>query len=184
MQARAGGAAMNRALILVLSSILASAWPAGATAGGQPVTGAAMTKLMVLLSWGASRFAMPKGVVAPEKDWGIIKDADTKRAARIARERQLREARQRIAERERELRLAREAYRRETSRLVQTVEPQAGQDVSDTARRVSEARLQLAQRRMNQREREAYEAKLEFGRAARALHEQRRRDADSADSDS
>jgi hypothetical protein len=142
-----------------------------------------MTKLMVLLSWGASRFVVPERVVAPEKDWGIVKDAETKRAARIARERQFREARQRIAERERELRLAREAYRRETSRVVQTAQPVRGQHVSEAERRASETRLQLAERRMNQREREAYQAKVEYGRAARAVREQRRRDAESADAD-
>jgi len=174
---------MNRALILVLSGILAGACPVGASAGGQPATGAAITKLMVLLSWGATRFKVPERVVAPEKDWGLVKDAESKRAARIARERQLREARQRIAERERELRLAREAYRRETSRVVQTTESHGSQHASEAERRASEARLQLAEHRMNQREREAYEAKLEYGRAVRAVREQRRRDAESANTD-
>jgi len=174
---------MNRALILVLSGVLASAWPAGATAGGQPATGAAITKLMVLLSWSTSRFTVPKRVVAPEKDWQVVTDAEAKRAARIARERQLREAYQRIAERERELYLAREAYRHETTRIVQTAEPQGGRQVSGAERRASEARLQLAARRLNQREREAYQAKLEYGRAARAVREERRRDAATATAD-
>ena len=184
MQARAGGAAMNRALILVLSGVLASAWPVGAAAGGQPVTGAALTKLMVLFGWSASRFKVPQQVVAPEKDWQIVTDAESKRAARIARERQLREARQRIAERERELRLAREAYRRETSRLLRTAESRDGQQASEEERRASQARVQLAGRRLSQREREAYKAKLDYGRAARALREQRRHDAEIAASDS
>jgi len=175
---------MNRVLIALLSGVLASAWPVAAAAGGQPATGAAMTKLMVLLSWGASRFVVPKRVVAPEKDWGVVKDAETRRAARIARERQLREAYQRIAERERELYLAREAYRRETTRIVQTAQPVSGQHVSEAKRRAGETRLQLAERELNQRERAAYEAKLEYGRAARAVREQRRRDAESADTDS
>ena len=105
-----------------------------------------MTKLMVLLSWGASRFVVPKRVVAREKDWGVVKDAETKRAARIARERQLREAYQRIAERERELYLAREAYRRETTRIVQTAQPVSGQHVSEAKRRAGETQLQLAER--------------------------------------
>ena len=174
---------MNRALILVLSGVLASAWPAGALAGGQPATGAAITKLMVLLGWSAPRFKAPSRVVAREKDWQVVTDAESKRAARIARERQLREARQRIAERERELRLAREAYRRETSRLVQTAESEGSQQVSEAERRATAARLRLAGYRLSQREREAYEAKLEYGRAARALREQRRRDAQTAPSD-
>ena len=175
---------MNRALIWVLAGVLASAWPVGAAAGGQPATGAAITKLMVLLGWSASRFKVPKRVAAPEKDWQIVTDAESKRAARIARERQLREARQRIAERERELRLAREAYRRETSRLVQTAESADGQPVSEAERIAGQARVQLAGRRLSEREREAYEAKLEYGRAARALREQRRHDADIAASGS
>jgi hypothetical protein len=173
---------MNRTLILLLSGVLASAWPGGAVAEGQRAAGAAMTKLMVLFSWSASRFAVPERLVAPEKDWPIVKDAETERAARIERERQLREARQRIAERERELHLAREAYRRETTRMVQA--PQAGQHVSKAELRDREVRVDLAQRRLNEREREAYEAKLEYGRAARAVREQRRRDAQSANPDS
>ena len=174
---------MNRALILVLSGVLASAWPVGAAAGGQPATGAAITKLMVLLGWSASRFKVPQQVVAPEKDWKVVTDAESKRAARIARERQLREARQRIAERERELRLAREAYRRETRHLIHTAESGDGQQVSEE-RRASQERVELAGRRLSQREREAYEAKLEYGRAVRALREQRRREAEIAASDS
>ena len=173
---------MNRVLILLLSGVLAGAWPGGAVAGGERAAAAAMAKILVLFGWSASRFATPKRIVAPEKDWAIVKDAETKRAARIARERQLREARQRIAEREHELRLAREAYRRETSRITQAPQPAAGQHVSAAERRTHEAqgrRLQLAERRVNQREREAYNAKLEYGRAARAVREQRRRDADS-----
>lgn len=130
-----------------------------------------MAKLMVLFSWSASRFAVPEHVVAPNKDWPIVKDAETERAARIARERRLREARQRIAERERELRLAREAYRRETSRIVQASSD--SQLVSDADRKASEERLHLAQRRLSERERQAYEAKLEYGRTVRALREQR-----------
>jgi hypothetical protein len=181
------GAAMNRALILLLSGVLAIAWPGGAAAGGERAAAAAMAKMMLLFGWSASRFATPKRVVAPEKEWTIVQDAQTKRAARITRERQLREARQRIADRERELGLAREAYRHETSRILQAPHPMAGERVGAAERRTheaQEARLQLAGRRVNQREREAYEAKLEYGRAARAVREQRRRDAGSADTDS
>ncbi|MDH3287095.1 MAG: hypothetical protein OEP48_05135 [Betaproteobacteria bacterium] len=178
---------MNRALILVLSGVLASAWPGGAAADGHRAAGAAIAKLMILMSWGASRFVAPERVVAPEKDWAIVKNAETKRAARITRERQLREARQRIAERERELRLAREAYRRETSRITQAPQLVAGQRLNAAERMAREARgerLQLAERRVNQHEREAYLAKLEYGRTVRAVREQRRRDAGSADTDS
>jgi hypothetical protein len=178
---------MNRTLILLLSGVLASTWPGGAAAGGERAAAAAMAKIMVLFGWSASRFVTPKRVVAPEKDWAIVKDAETTRTARIARERQLREARQRIAERERELWLAREAYRRETSRMVQVPQPVAGQQLSaaeSKARVVQGTRLQLAERRVDRSEREAYKAKLEYGRAARAVREQRRRDAGSVDADS
>lgn len=128
----------------------------------------------------------PPATSAPEKDWAIVKDAETKRAARIARQRQLREAYHRIAERERELYLAREAYRHETSRIVQVPQPVAGQQLSadeSKARVVQGTRLQLAERRVSQGEREAYKAKLEYGRAARAVREQRRSDAGRANAD-
>lgn len=177
---------MNRALIMLLSGVLASTWPGGAAADGQRAAGAGIAKLMILFGWSASRFAVPQHVVAPEKDWAIVKDAETKRAARIARERQLREAYQRIAERERELYLAREAYRHETSRISREPQPVAGQHLSADERKarvVQGTRLQLAERRVNQGEREAYKAKLEYGRAARAVREQRRSDAGRADAD-
>ena len=166
---------MNRVLIVVLSSVLAGAWPCGALAQGQQASGSALTKLMVLFSWSASRFAAPQRVVSPDKDWAIVKDAQDARAARIERERRLREARQRIVERERELRLAREAYRRETSRMVQ--EPGSGPGVARIDRATQDARMLMAERRLSEREREAYRAKLEYSRAARAVREQRHRDA-------
>lgn len=178
---------MNRALILLLSGVLASTWPGAAAAGGERAAAAAIAKIMVLFGWSASRFVTPKRVVAPEKDWAIVKDAETTRKARIARERQLREARQRIAERESELRLAREAYRRETSRITQAPQPVVGERLSAAERKarvVRGTRLQLAERRVSQREREAYKAKLEYGRAARAVREQRRLDVGRADADS
>ena len=169
IQAHAGGLAMNRAMIVLLSGVLASAWPAGAVAEGQQGAGAGLAKLMVLFTWSASRFAVPERVVSPEKDWAIVKDAQSEREAQIEREKQLREARERIAERERELELAREAYRRETSRLVRAPYDGVQADAADRAAR-----------RLNTSEREAYQAKLEYSRAARALREQRRRDSENA----
>lgn len=133
---------------------------------------------MILFTWSASRFAVPERVVSPDKDWAIVKDGQSERAARIGRERELREARERIAERERELHLAREAYRRETSRLVQAPYNSMRADAEDRA--AQDARVVLAERRLSEREREAYQAKIEYGRAARALREQRRRDAKNA----
>jgi DNA repair exonuclease SbcCD ATPase subunit len=169
---------MNRAIIVLLSGVLASAWPEGAAAEGQQAAGAGLAKLMVLFTWSASRFVVPERVVSPEKDWAIVKDAQSERAARIERERELRDARERIAEREHELRLAREAYRRETSRLVQAPYNSMHADAEDRA--AQDARVVLAERRLSEREREAYQAKLEYSRAARALREQRRRDAKNA----
>lgn len=165
-------------MIVFLSGVLASAWPAGAVAEGQQAAGAGLAKLMVLFTWSTSRFAVPERVVSPEKDWAIVRDAQSERAARIERERQLREARERIAERERELRLAREAYRRETSRLVRAPYNSSHADAADRA--AQDARVVLAERRLSASEREAYRAKLEYSRAARALREQRRRDAEGA----
>ena len=181
MQALAGGAAMNRVLILLLSGVLASALPGVAVAGGQQAAGTAFTKLMVLFSWSASRFEVPKRVVAPDKDWSIVQNAQEQRAARLERERRLREARERIVERERELRLAREAYRRETSRMIQ--EPKAGPAVAATDRAEHNVRLLMAERRLSEREMEAYKAKLEYSRAARAVREQRRFDERNAEKD-
>jgi hypothetical protein len=169
---------MNRAIIVLLSGFLASAWPGGAIAEGQQAAGAGLAKLMVLFTWSASRFSVPERVVSPEKDWAIVKDAQNEHAARIERERRLREARERIAERERELRLAREAYRRETSRLVRAPFNGAHADAADRA--AQDARVVVAERRLSASEREAYQAKLEYSRAVRALREQRRRDAEDA----
>ena len=169
---------MNRAIILLFSSVLASAWPMGAAAEGQQAAGAGLAKLMVLFTWSASRFAVPERVVSPEKDWAIVKDAQYERAARIERERHLRDARERIAERERELRVAREAYRRETSRLIHVPSNSMGVESADHA--AQDARVILAERRVSAREREAYEAKIEYSRAVRALREQRRREAQNA----
>ena len=166
---------MNRAIIVLLSGVLASAWPVAAVAEGQPAAGAGLAKLMVLFTWSTSRFAVPERVVSPEKDWAVVKDAQSERAARIERERQLREARERIEEREQELRLAREAYRRETSRLVRA--PHNNQQADAADRALQDERAVLAERRLSASEREAYQAKLEYSRAVRALREQRRRDA-------
>lgn len=111
----------------------------------------------------------------------MVKDARSRREARLKREARLREARERVAERERELRLAREAYRRETSRMVRA--PETGTDRLAAERMTLDSRVVLAERRLSERELEAYKAKLEFGRAARAVREQRRLDAERADRD-
>jgi len=182
IRAYAGKAAMNRALILLLFGVLAGAWPGGAVAEGQQATGNALTKLMVLFSWSASRFAVPKAVVSPEKDWAMVTDAQSRREARLKRERRLREAREQVLERERELRVAREVYRRETSRMVQA--PDTHMDRVAADRVTQSSRLALAERRLSEREREAYKAKLEFSRAAREVREQRRLNAQRAESDS
>lgn len=156
---------MNRTLLLLLSFVLSSAWSGGAAADGQSEP-SLMTKLMVLFSLRMPHIAVPQHVVAPDKDRSIVKDAEAEQVARIAKERQLREAAERIAERERDLQLARKAFRDETSRLVKGTKPAAEGDTQEEA-------LQLAARRMSQREQEAYQAKLEYSRAARAVREQR-----------
>jgi hypothetical protein len=177
------GTIMNQTLIVLLSGVLAGTWPIGVAADGQLSTGAAMTKLMVMYSWSASRFPVPQRVVAPEKDWAIIKDAEAQRAILVPRDEQLHEARQRIAQHEHQLQLAREAYRLETSRITQEPPFAPGQSASAAERSAREAqaeRLQIAARRMSQHEREAFLAKLEYSRAARAVREQRHREAASA----
>ena len=111
----------------------------------------------------------------------MVQDAQDRREARLNRERRLREARERVAERERELRLAREAYRRETSRMVHA--PETGPERLAADRMTQDSRVMLAERRLSEREREAYKAKLDFSRAARAVREQRRLDAERAERD-
>jgi len=159
---------MNRTLILLLSGVLTSAWPGGAAADGQSDPGD-LRKLVAVFSFLMPHVTVPQHVVASEKDSSIVKDGEAKHAAPIESDKQLREAAQHVAERERELHLAREAFRQETSRVTQGPEPAAGEDP-----------LELAARRMSQREQEAYRAKLEYGRVARAVREQRRRDEASA----
>ena len=163
---------MNRILIVLLSGVLTAAWSGGAAAEGQE-SASAMTKLMVLFSFRASHITVPQSVVAPGKDWAIVKYAKSEQAERAANEKQLGEARQRIAERERELGLARKAFRNETSRIAHGVQPAAGDDP-----------LEAAARRVSQREQEAYQAKLEYGRVARAVREQRRQVAVNTKQDS
>jgi hypothetical protein len=175
---------MNRTMILLLSGVLFSALPGVAAADGQRNAGA-MTKLMILFSWHASR-VVPQRVVALEKDWPIVKDAEAAQATRIASEKQLHEAGQRVTELERELRLARDAFRSETSRISRETQPVAGPHAKTAERKAREAQdepLQLAARRVNQRERDAYHAKLEYGRIARDVREQRRRGAAIAHTD-
>lgn len=156
--------AMNKLLILLLSGALTVASPGAAAADNQSEPGL-MTKLMVLFSFRMPHVAVPQQVVAPEKDWAIVKGAQAEHAARVASDKQLREAAQRIDERENQLRLAREAFRQEASRVAQEPQPANGDS------------LELAARRMSQREQEAYRSKLEYARVAREVRDQRQRDA-------
>ena len=111
----------------------------------------------------------------------MVKDAQDRREARLKHERRLREARERVLERERELRLARAAYRRETSRMVQA--PEAGVDRTAADRGIQDYRLAVAEKRLSVQELEAYKAKVEYSRAARAVREDRRLNAQHAESD-
>lgn len=155
---------MKRILVALLSGVLINAWPSVAAADSQSDTGS-IAKLVVLFGLLGSHVTMQPRVVAPERDWSIVQHGQAQREARIASEEQLREAARRVAEHERELQLARQAFRQETSRATQGSQPAASEDP-----------LELAARRMIQREQQAYRAKLEYSRVAREVREQRQLD--------
>lgn len=174
---------MNRMLVMLVCVLLGSALPGGAVAHGGRGSAAGVTQLILLFFSDVSRGLLPKRVVANDKDWKIVKDAEQEQDARKSQEERRREAYIRLEEKEREARKAREEYRRET-RNVLVERHYAGNGHADEqtreARSAREERLRVAARRMNEREWVAQKAKQDYQREARKAREERRREAEWA----
>lgn len=174
---------MNRLLVMLVSVVLGSALPGGAIADGERASATGVTQLILLFFSDVSRGLLPKRVVADDKDWKIVKDAEQEHDARKSQEERRREAYKRLEEQEREARKAREEYRREAWNALgerrSAGDPHADGQERD-ARRVREERLRVAARRMNEQEWEAQKAKENYQREARKAREERRREAEGA----
>jgi len=174
---------MNRLLVMLVSVVLGSALPGGAVADGERGSTAGITQLILLFFSDVSRGLLPKRVVADDKDWKIVKDAEQEHDARRSQEERRREAYKRVEEQEREARKARDEYRREAWNALGERHyangPHANGPERD-ARRVREERVRVAERRMNEREWEAQKGKEDYQREARKAREERRRAAEVA----
>jgi hypothetical protein len=162
---------MNRLLVMLVSVVLGSALPGGAVADDQRGT-AGVTQLILLFFSDVSRGFLPKRVVAEEKDWKIVKDAEREQEARRLQEERRREAYKRLEEQEREARKAREEYRREAWNVL------GDRHFPGNRHADAQERLRVAERRMNEREWEAQRAKETYQREARKAREMRRHDAE------
>lgn len=172
---------MNRRLVILIAVALGSATPGGALAGGERANAQSITQLILVFFSDVSRVLAPKRVVAEDKDWKIVKDAEQQQNARKSREELRREAYLRLEEQEREARNAREVYRRETRNML--YERHFGwrrQAEEREGRRAQEERLRTAERRMHEQEWEAQKAKEQYQHAARLAREERRREAEKA----
>lgn len=168
---------MNRLLIMLVAGVLGSAAPG--VLAGERASPHSITQLILVFFSDVSRVLAPKRVVAEDKDWKIVQDAEQQQHARKSQEELRREAYQRLEEREREARKAREEYRRETRNML--YERHFGwrrQSEEREARRAQEERLRAAERRMNEQEWEATKAKEQYQHAARLAREERRREAE------
>ena len=174
---------MNRLLVMLVSVVLGSALPGAAVAQGERASAAGVTQLILLFFSDVSRGLLPKRVVADDKDWKIVKDAEQEHDARRSQEERRREAYKRVEEQEREARKARDEYRREAWNALGERHyangPHANGPERD-ARRVREERVRVAERRMNEREWEAQKGKEDYQREARKAREERRRAAEVA----
>lgn len=166
---------MNRLLVMLVSLVLGSALSGGAAAEGQRGSTEGITQLILLFFSDVSRGLLPKRVVADEKDWKIIKDAEQEQDARRSQEERRREAFKRVEEQEREARRAREEYRREAWNVLGE-----GRFAGNNPHASARERLRVAEQRMNQREWEVQKAKVEYQREARRAREERRREAAAA----
>jgi hypothetical protein len=165
---------MNRLLVILVWVLLGSALPGGAVADDQRGSTEGVTQLILLFFSNVSRGLLPKRVVADDKDWKIVKDAERDHDARRSQEERRREAYKRLEEQEREARKARDEYRREAWNVLGerrfTGDPQAN----------GQERLRLAERRMNEREWQAQKAKENYQREVRKARADRHREAESA----
>ena len=175
---------MNRLLVMLVSVVLGSALPGGAVADGGRGSAAGVTQLILLFFSDVSRGLLPKRVVADDKDWKIVKDAEHAQDDRKSQEELRREAFRRMEEQEREARKAREEYRHEARNVLRArfnagdQKAMLGQERED--RRAHEERLRVAERRKNEMEWQAQKAKENYQREARKAREERRREAEGA----
>jgi hypothetical protein len=169
-----GGTPLNRLLVILVWVLLGSALPGGAVADDQRGSTEGVTQLILLFFSNVSRGLVPKRVVADDKDWKMVKDAEQERNARRSQEERRREAYKRLEEQEREARKARDEYRREAWNVLG--ERRFAGDPHANA----QERLRVAERRMNEREWQAQKAKEEYQREARKVREERRREAEGA----
>ena len=165
---------MNRLLAILVSMLLGSALAGGAIADDQRGNTVGITQLILLFFSDSSRSLLPKRVVAEDKDWKIVKDAEQEHDARRTQEELRREAYKRVEEQEREARKAREEYQREAWNVLGT------RHVAGNPNADGQARLRVAEQRMNEREREALKAKETYQREARKVREERHRVAEGA----
>lgn len=161
---------MNRLLVMLVAMLLGSAYPGAAGADDQRGSAAGVTQLILLFFSDVSRGLVPKRVVADDKDWKIVKDAEQEHDVRKSQEERRREAYKRMEEQEREARKARDEYRREAWNVL------GERRFSGDAHADAQERLRVAERRMNEREREALKAKETYQREARKAREERRRE--------
>ena len=165
---------MNRLLVILVSVVLGSALPGGAVADGGRGSAAGVTQLILLFFSDVSRGFVPKRVVADDKDWKMVKDAEQERNARRSQEERRREAYKRAEEQEREARKARVEYRREAWNVL------GERRFAGDPHANGQERLRIAERRMNEREWEAQKAKESYQREARKAREARLREAERA----
>lgn len=160
---------------------LGSATPVGVLAGGDRASPQGITQLILVFFSDLSRVLAPKRVVAADKDWKIVKDAEQHHEVRKSREELRREAYKRLEKQEREARHAREEYQRETRKMLSERYFGWRRQAEDRdARRAQEERLRAAERRMNEQQWEATKAKEAYQHAARLAREERRREAEMA----
>jgi hypothetical protein len=169
-----GGTPVNRLLVMLVAVLLGSALPGGAVADDQRGSAAGVTQLILVFFSNVSRGLLPKRVVADDKDWKIVKDAEQEQDARRSQEERRREAYKRLEEQEREARKARDEYRREAWNVLSERRFAGG------PRADGQERLRGAERRMNEREWEAQKAKETYQREARKARADRNREVESA----
>lgn len=165
---------MNRLLVMLVAMLLGSALPGGAVAGDQHGSAGGVTQLILLFFSDVSRGFLPKRVVAEDKDWKIVKDAEQEHDVRKSQEERRREAYKRMEEQEREARKARDEYRREAWNVL------GERRFAGDSHATGQERLRIAERRMNEREWEAQRAKEIYQREARRAREERLRELERA----
>lgn len=111
---------MNRFLVALVLVVSGCAFAAAAAAEGARGGTAGVTQLILIFFSDVSRGLVPKRVVAEDKEWKVVKEAEQERDARKSEEERRREAYKHLEEREREARMAHEEYRRETRTMLQT----------------------------------------------------------------